>query len=181
LNAEGTPLAQFNGQKFTDRIYREIQPYLAAGHLRGFVGERIAQIIIADFDPATKTNNILAFGIDINAASQFQLQPLPVTASTTLRGTTFRPDDQPTILPFGEVPYFNAHVLSGPGRALVGSEYSQLLQRLTISEIEPELASSVALNLIYATSKMTEIVAAPSGIGGGASAALIGVQTVFLK
>jgi len=181
LNTEGTPLAQFNGQAFTDSIYRAIQPYLTAGHLRGFVGARVAQIIIADFDPTAKTNNIIAFGIDIDARGHFQLQPLPVTSSTTLKGTTFGPNDPPTVLPFGEVPYFTAHVLSGPGRAVVGSEYSELLGKHAISQIEPELARVVAVNLIDATSKMTEKVAAPSGIGGGASAALIGEQRIFFN
>jgi hypothetical protein len=181
LNSEGTRLANFDGQKFTDAIHREIHPYLAAGNLRAFLGTRVAQIIIADFDPATGAHNILAFGIDIDLASQLKLQPLSVTHSTTLSGTTFGQDDRPTVLPFGEVPYFNTHVLSGLGRTFLGAEYSQLLQKQKVSEIEPELASTVALNLIHVTSKTTETIPAPSGIGGGASAVLVGVETIFLK
>lgn len=181
LNAEGTSLAQLDGQKFSESIYRAVQPYLTAGNLRDFVGKEIAQIIIADFDPAAKANNIVAFGVNLDAEAHFRLQPVPVTLLTTLKGTTFGPNDPPKILPFGEVQYFFDQVLSGLGNALIGKEYSQLLGKHAVSEIETELASAVAQNLINAASKMTEVVAAPSGIGGGVSVALIGEHTIFLK
>jgi hypothetical protein len=181
LNSEDTPLAKLSGQRLTDRIFGEIQPYLAAGNLRPFFGTRIAQIIIADFEPEAKTSSLLAFGVDLDLAGKFQLQPLPVTSFTTVKGTSFDLQSDRIVLPFGEVPYFNEHVLNGIGKTFIDEGYSHLLQKQKVSDIDPELASSVALNLIEAAAKTTEKIPAPSRMGGGASEVLLGTKTIILK
>jgi hypothetical protein len=55
------------------------------------------------------------------------------------------------------------------------------MQKQKISEVEPTLAGEVAVNLIDATSKTTEKIAAPSGIGGGISAIIVGDETTVLR
>ena len=111
-------------------------------------------------------SNLLALGVDLDFAGTFQLQPLPVTSFTTVKGTSFGLQSDRVVLPFGEVPYFNEHVLNGTGKMFLDEGYSHLLQKEKVSNIDPELASSVALNLIEAASKTTEKIPAPSGIGG---------------
>ena len=108
-------------------------------------------------------------------------QPLHVTAATTVRGDNFSMQSDRAILPFGEVQYFNENVLAGDGKQFLSNEYFELLEKHKVGEIDPTLASSVALNLIEAASKATEIKAAPSGIGGGSSAVLLGAETKILK
>ncbi len=179
LNSEGTQLSKLSGQRLADRIFGEIQPYL--DKLRPFFGTRIAQIIIADFEPETKMSSLLALGVDLDITGRFQLQPLPVTSFTTVKGTSFNLQSDRVVLPFGEVPYFNEHVLSGTGKIFLDEGYSHLVQKEKVSDIDPELASSVAVNLIEAASKTTEHIAAPSGIGGGVSAVLLGTETIILK
>ena len=181
LNAENVPLARFDGQKFTDVIYSELEPHISGGKLSTFFGTRVAQIIIADFDPSTMKCSLLALGIDLDGAGRFQLQPLPVTSSTTIGGTSFDIQSAPVVLPFGEVPYFNQYVLAGSGQALLNDDYSRVRSKQKVAQVDPELALSAALNLIEATSKTTEAIPAPFGIGGGASAVLIGIETVILR
>jgi hypothetical protein len=181
LESENTPVPKFDGRKFAEAIFRDVDPYMRAGNFRGLNGQRVAVIIIASYDPATHTSSMLVFGVDIDAGGTFHLQPLPVAASTTLAGTSFSLGSGRAVLPFGEVPYFNSHVLAGTGKEFLSENYFELLQKTKVSEVNPELASAVALNLIDAASKTAETITPPSGIGGGASAVLLGNETVILK
>jgi hypothetical protein len=181
LESQNVPLDKLSGNGLTDKIYADILPYLTAGNLRAYVGTRLAQIIIAEFEPETKTSRIRVLGIDIASPTEFRLQPLPVTSATTVLGDSFGPETSQTVLPFGEVEYFREQVLAGPGRAFLGVEYSQLIQKTKVSDIDPSLAGTVAINLIDATSKTSEKIAAPSGIGGGISAVLLGSETYVLQ
>jgi hypothetical protein len=85
------------------------------------------------------------------------------------------------ILPFGEVAYYQQQVLAGVGRQFLTHEYFDLVAKSKVAEVDPGLASASALNLIAAASRATEIVAAPSGIGGGESAVLLGYETKVLR
>lgn len=182
LDSENVPLSKFNGQKFSEVIFAVIQPFLAAGNLRAFIGARVANIVIAHFDPRTTTSSLLAFGIDIDAAGVFHLQPLRVTASTTVNGTNFAPTSSRELLPFGEVPYFHQHVLSVVGHASGSSDaYRQFLQKPRIADVTPDLAGTVAVDLIETTAKATEQFPAPSGIGGGTTAVLVGSKISWLR
>jgi hypothetical protein len=181
LKAENRNFDDINGQALTDRIYNDILPYLREGKLRPFFGTRIAQIIIAEYEPGATTSKLLSLGVELDPLGRFQLQPLHVTATTTVRGDSFNMQSSRVVLPFGEVQYFNESVLAGDGKQFLSDEYFELLKRQKVAEIDPTLASTVALNLIEAASKATKIKAAPSGIGGGSSAVLLGTETRVLK
>jgi hypothetical protein len=177
LESQNSPINRLDGQALTDQIFHDIAPFLSAGNLREVHGTRVAQIIFAGFDPSVMKSTILAFGIDIDQAGAFRLQPLPVTSATTIHGTAFDPKSSPAVLPFGEVPYFNQHVLSAAGQHLLSDDYPRLLQKKSVSDVDLDLAVSVALNLIDAASQTTEIIPAPSGIGGGSSLVILGENT----
>jgi hypothetical protein len=181
LEAHHSALKQLDGQAFAEQIQADILPYLRAGNLRPFFGTRLAQIVIADFDPNTKTSMILAMGVDLDRSGAFLLQPLPVSERTNVRGTTFQLQDDRAALPFGEVEYYKQNVVAGFGTRFLGDAYREFLQKEKISDIDGQLGASVAENLIEAASNATEIVAAPSGIGGGISVALIADDVRFLK
>jgi hypothetical protein len=181
LESQHSSLEKIDGQAFADHVHADIEPYLRAGNLRPFFGTRLAQIIIANFEPDTKTSMVLALGVDIDRNGAFTLQPLPVANHTTVKGTTFQPQNGRAILPFGEVEYFQQNVIAGLGTRFLGDAYREFLQKETISDIDAQLGSSVAANLIEAAAKATDIIAAPSGIGGGVSVALIADEVQFLK
>ncbi|WFU15990.1 hypothetical protein [Bradyrhizobium sp. CB3481] len=181
LEAHRVALKQFDGQAFTNRIHADIAPYIQAGNLNPFFGSRLAQIIIADFEPDMKSSMILALGVDLNRDGAFTLQPIPISPRTTIHGTIFKPNDDRQAIPFGEGAYYGQNVIAGVGVRFLNQTYRIFLQKEKISVIDSELGTSVAANLIDAASRATEIVPAPSGIGGGISVALIADDVQFLK
>jgi hypothetical protein len=181
LESQNVPLGQFNGNHLSEKMYGEIQHDLMAGHLRKYTGTRLAVIIVSEFEPANRTSRIITLGVDLTGPVGFQLQPLPLTNATTVHGDAFGPEDGRVVLPFGEGEYFSAQVLAGPGSRYLSDAYAQMMQKAKISDIDADLATAAAVNLIDATSRMTEIVPAPSGIGGGISAVLLGNETKIIR
>jgi hypothetical protein len=181
LDNTAIPFSQLNWQALTDQINSDIEPYVRAGNLRAFFATRIAQIVIAEFEPGTQTSKLLSLGVDLDVAGNFVLQPLRVTAVTSVRGDSFDLQSNRQILPFGEVAYYQQQVITGVGAQFLDKDYFELVTKTRVADVDPQLASSAALNLIYAASKATEIMPAPSGIGGGASAVLLGTETQILK
>jgi hypothetical protein len=181
LNARKTSFSEPNWRELVDRIHNEIQPYIKAGNLNPFFGTRIAQIVVAEFEPDTLTSGLINLGVDLDGSGRFVLQPIRVTAATTVRGDSFGPQSDQVILPSGEVAYFRDQVLAGVGKQFLSNQYFEFLKIKMVADIDPEWASSVALNLINAASKATEMVSAPSGIGGGASAVVLSTETRVLK
>jgi hypothetical protein len=181
LNTTTVPFSELNWPVLTNQIHNNILPYVKAGNLRPFFGTRIAQIIVAEFEPCTQTSKLLSLGVDLDNAGNFTLQPLPVTAATTIRGDSFDLQSDRQILPFGEVAYYEQQVIAGVGTQFLSPDYFELAAKTKVAEIDPKLATSAALNLISAASKATEITVAPSGIGGGDSAVLLGTETQVLR
>jgi hypothetical protein len=180
LEAHRSTLRELDGQAFTDRIHTDVTPYLKAGNLRPFFATRLAQIVVADFDPGTKTSTILALGIDLDQNGALSLQPIRISTRTNVSGTTFQLQDDRDAIPFGEGAYYQ-NVVAGVGTRFLSESYRSFIQKEKISDVDLQLGTSVAANLIEAASKATEIVAAPSGIGGGISVAVIADDVRFLK
>lgn len=181
LDNSSAPFSELNWTVLANDIDQSIAPFIKAGNLNGFFGTEIAQIIFAEFQPDTRTSKLLSLTVNLDAAGNFTLQPVRVTAATTIRGDSFSSNSDRQILPFGEVAYFQQQVLTGVGKQFLNQDYFHLIEKLKIADVEPSLASAAALNLISAASRATEIVAAPSGIGGGESAVLLGTDTQTLK
>ena len=76
---------------------------------------------------------------------------------------------------------YKQNVVSGLGTRFLHAAYGEFLQKAKISEVDAPLGTSVAANLIEAASNAAEIVAAPSGIGGGISIALIADDVQFIN
>lgn len=177
LDSTSAPFAELDWAALTDHIYESIVPYIKAGNLNPFFGTEIAQIIFAEFEPDTQTSKLLSLAVKLDPVGNFGLQPLPVTAATTIRGDSFHLHSDRQILPFGEVPYYQQHVIAGVGQQFLTQDYFDLVGKSKVADVDPGLASAAALNLISAASKATDIVAAPSGIGGGESAVLLATET----
>ncbi|MDX3970652.1 MAG: hypothetical protein QHD01_29230 [Bradyrhizobium sp.] len=181
LDSTTAPFAELNWAALTDQIYQSIVPYIKAGNLSPFFGTEIAQIIFAEFERDTQSSKLLSLTVNLDSAGNFTLQPVRVTAATTIRGDSFNLDSDRQILPFGEVPYYQQHVVAGVGKQFLTHDYFDLVAKSKVADVDPGLASAAAVNLISAASKATEIVAAPSGIGGGESAVLLGSETQVLR
>ena len=85
------------------------------------------------------TSMILALEIDLDQNGAFFLQPLPVSARTNVRGTTFQLQDDRAALPFGEVEYYRQNVVAGPGTRFLSEQYRDFLQREKIERLIPSL------------------------------------------
>jgi hypothetical protein len=181
LDSTSAPFSELSWSALTDQIYQSIAPYITAGNLNLFFGHEIAQIIFAEFEPATQSTKLLSLAVNLDAAGNFTLQPVPLTAETTIRGDSFNSQSDRQILPFGEVAYYQQQVLAGVGKQFLSHDYFDLVAKSKVADVDPGLASTAALNLIHAASKATEIMAAPSGIGGGESAVLLGSETQVLR
>ena len=181
LDSTSVPFSELNWSALTDQIHQSIAPYIKAGNLNPFFGTEIAQIIFAEFEPATQSSKLLSLAVNLDLVGNFNLQPVPLTAATTIRGDSFDLQSDRQILPFGEVAYYRQQVVAGVGKQFLSQEYYDLVAKSKISDVDPNLASAAALNLITAASKATEIMAAPSGIGGGESAVLLGYDTQVLR
>jgi hypothetical protein len=155
-------------QGLAEVIYAEMKPFIDGGQFNIFFGTRLALINMADFEPDTAMTNIKSLAIELGPRGEFRLQPAYYRqiAST----------DRPEVMPFGEEPYFRENVLNGPGRKFLDGSYEQLKSKSHISEIDADLGSAVAINLIEATAKTTELIKPPSGIGGGLDCILLGLE-----
>jgi len=181
LDSTSAQFSELSWSALTDQIYQSIAPYIKAGNLNPFFGTEIAQIIFAEFDPATQSTKLLSLAVNLDTAGNFTLQPVRITAATTIRGDSFNLQSDRQILPFGEVAYYRQQVIAGVGKQFLSQDYFDLVAKSKVAEVDPGLASAAALNLINAASKATEIMAAPSGIGGGESAILLGSETKVLR
>jgi len=181
LDSTTAPFAELNWAALTDQIYQSIVPYIKAGNLNPFFGTEIAQIIFAEFEPDTQSSKLLSLAVNLDAAGNFTLHPVRVTAATTIRGDSFNLQSDRQILPFGEVVYYQEQVIAGVGKQFLNHDYFELIAKSRVADVDPGLASAAALNLIAAASRATEIVAARSGIGGGESAVLLCEETRVLK
>lgn len=155
--------------------------YIRAGNLNPFFGTEIAQMIFAEFEPETQVSKLLSLTVNLDAAGNFTLQPVRVTAATTIRGDSFGLQSDRQVLPFGETAYYRQNVLAGVGKRFLAGDYFDLVAKSKVADVDSGLALAAALNLISAASKATEIVAAPTRIGGGESAVLLSSDTQVLK
>jgi hypothetical protein len=181
LDSTSAPFSELIWSALTDQIYQSIAPYIKAGNLNPFFGTEIAQIIFAEFEPATQSSKLLSLAVNLDTAGNFTLQPVRLTAATTIRGDSFNLQSDRQILPFGEVAYYQQQVVAGVGKQFLSRDYFDLVATSKVADVDSRLASAPALNLITAASKATETVEAPSGIGGGESAVLLGSETQVLK
>jgi hypothetical protein len=166
-------VAKLELQGLTDVIYTEMKPFIDGGQLKPFFGTRLALINMADFEPDTSTSNIKSLAIELGPHGEFRLQPAYYRQ--------FVPTDRPEVTPFGEGPYFRENVLNGPGRKFLDGSFEQLTSKSHVSEIDADLGSAVAINLIEATSKTTDMIKPTSGIGGGVDCILLGRENKVFR
>lgn len=165
IGSQSVGIAKLDLQGLADALYAEMKPFIDGGPLNPFFGTRLALVNMLDFEPDTLTSNIKSLAIDLGPHGEFRLQPVYYRQ--------FGPTDRPEVMPFGEVPFYRENVMNGPGRTFLNGSLEQLTSKTRVSEIDPDLGSLIAINLIEATSKTTDLIKPLTGIGGGVDCILL--------
>lgn len=126
-------------------------------------------VVLAAYDPIRSEFLTRGFKVRVSEA----LSPEATGHFTDTRTKTSRQD----YWLFGEADYFNAHVVGGAGRLLLGPAVTRLLTtNQSIQALGPDDAESVAVELITAAALTTNVVRARSGIGGPVDVVLLGTE-----
>jgi hypothetical protein len=144
--------------------FRESSPLA----LEPYIGREIFSVVIASYDPRSKTSLVMNFVVRIDAAShrveadRFTRIPIP-------------PQDRRGVWSYGETDYLNRNVFGGIGRKyLTGPTLDFILADQLVANVRLDQAVSVAVNVIEAAGRTTQLVPSPSGIGGPIDIVLLG-------
>jgi hypothetical protein len=154
------------GQQYTTAVrqFRASFP----GALRRYVAREMFSVVMAGYDPKRKTATVVSFVVRIAAVT---LDP----EVTKIRRTETRPETPREVLAFGETDYLNQHVYGGAGRQFLSKEtIAFILAEKTVRETTLPEALAVAVDVVEATSRTTDLIPAPSGIGGPIDVVLLG-------
>lgn len=136
--------------------FRESSPLA----LEPYIGRDIFSVVIASYDPRSKTSLVMNFVVGIDAATH------RVEASRFTR-ITIPPQNRRGVWSYGETDYLNQNVFGGIGRKyLSGATLDFILADQPVAEVRLDQAISTAANVIEAASQTTQLVPSPSGIGG---------------
>jgi hypothetical protein len=126
--------------------------------LEQFRGKGILRVIVGNYDPQHKKSLAISFDVLIGA------EDLGVQLGETFWHETKMEDDSQPVL-FGETAYVEKYVFT-VGRSYLDPYLKFVLNPSKTKNVTVAEAQKVAINLIEATSRTTEIIPAPSGIGG---------------
>jgi hypothetical protein len=133
-----------------------------------YVGHEIFSVVIASYDPQSKNSLILNFVVRIDAATR------KVEAARFTRNLISQ-QSRRGVWSYGETDYLNKNVFGGIGRRFVTADtQSFILVDKPVSEARLDQAIAAATNIIDATSRTTQLVPSPSGIGGPIDIVLLG-------
>jgi len=128
--------------------------------LEGFIGHEIFSVVMADYNPKTQIALIKHFVIRIDADSK-ELQAANFTDDAIAQR------DRWVVIPFGESDYFFQTVYHGIGHQFINQAiFGTMIAGKTVGEASVDESVAAAVNSIEATIHTTELVPAPSGIGG---------------
>jgi hypothetical protein len=138
------------------------------GVLRAYSGREMFSVAMAAYNPASRTATVLNFVVRITAAT---LDPEAARiARKEFTGISPREDFE-----FGETDYLIQNVYRGAGRKFLDKETIAFFQAgKTVSQTSLQEAQAVAVNIIEAASRTTELVTPPNGIGGPIDVVLLG-------
>lgn len=173
VGGQSNGVAQLDLQGVTEAIYAEMKPYIDSGWFTKLFGTRLAVITMADFEPKTGISNIKSLAVELGPKGEFRFQPSYYER--------FEMTNRPNAIVFGEGAYFLSNVLNGLGKKFLDRSRDKLTATNSISEVDAELGSAVAINSVEAASKTADIVKPSTGIGGGVDCVLLGLENKVLR
>jgi hypothetical protein len=136
--------------------------------LEQYIGREIFSVVIASYDAHSKDSLVLNFVVRIDSATR-QIEAARFTR------IVISPESRRGVWSYGETDYLNKYVFGGVGREYLTKETMDfILIDKPVSDATLNQAVAVATNIIDATSRMTQIIPSPSGIGGPVDVILLG-------
>ncbi len=148
------------------RRFRRLYP----AALEPYVGWPIFSVIVASYDPASRTATLRDFKVRIDAHSKRiklgKISQISVDMQSPRR-----------VWIYGETGYVEKYVYDGFGRRfLTPPTLTFVRQHTPVRETTLGEAAAAAVNVIQAASRATQTLPAPSGIGGAIRVVLLGRQ-----
>jgi hypothetical protein len=146
------------------RRFRESEPVA----LEPYVGREIFSVVVAGYDPHSRTGTVLNFAVRINAVTHRVEAGRFTRIAITLQSRR-------GVWSYGESDYLNRYVFGGVGRKYLSeSTLDLMLVDKPVAEARLDEAVAAAGNVIEAASRTTELTPSPSGIGGQVEMVLLG-------
>lgn len=133
-------------------------------------GREAFAVVLATYAPETGVSTVRGFAVGLSP----QFDPVLLGSFERQVG----PTDPRGYWAYGHSDYMDREVLAGPGQKFI-SDATRRFRAVTkrVSDVTVDEAEAVAVNLIDATSRTTEIVPVQGGIGGPIDVVLIGADT----
>jgi hypothetical protein len=135
-------------------------------YVKSFAGKTVFQVVLAAYDPVKKVSYLRA--LQINLTAQFQIE------AKTTADHKFELGDSPDYPHFGDTDTFTKHVMLGIGKQFLPSALTELREKANLAEVTRSQAEDVAVSLIEAAKRTSELVPELSSIGGPIEAFFLG-------
>ena len=170
LASENTDIATLQIENVAQRCVAAVKDFQASWPLalRSFEDREVFSVVLASYEVQSRMAVIRSFVLRLIGTT---LNPEfgKVTADK------FFLNSKRAIRIFGETGYLEQYVSGGIGRQFLSEETIRFeAQERIVREIDLREAIAVAVNVIEATSKTTNLIPAPSGIGGPIDVGLLG-------
>ncbi len=150
------------------RVERFRQAYPEA--LRGFMGRDLFSVVVASYDPGTRTSLLRNFVVRIDARTRH-------VGAARFTQTAVSPHDPREVWIYGETSYVDRYVYAGFGRQFLSpATLGFLRDRTPVGQTPLDRAVAVAADIVQAASRAAQKVPAPSGIGGPIRVVLLGAN-----
>lgn len=135
---------------------------------QSLIGQEVFSVVMADYEPKTRVALIRNFVVRIDADSK-EIQAARFSTDTISEG------DKWVVIPFGESDYFFKTVYHGVGHQFINAAiFNSMVAGKRVGQASLDEAVDAAVNTIDAAAHTTELVPAPSGIGGPIDVVLLG-------
>jgi len=139
----------------------------------GYAGKEIFSVIVASYDPASRVATLRNFVVRVDAgAGKAGTHRIEAARFSSI---AVKPKDRRGVWIYGETAYVEKNVFAGFGRQYLSATTLDFIRaNQPVGDAPLSQAVAVAVNVIEATSRTTEKIPAPSGIGGPIRAVLLG-------
>jgi hypothetical protein len=138
-------------------------------------GSELFSVVIAGYDPRSKTSTVLSFVVRQDAATVRQDAAAQRLEAARFSRVVVAPQDRRGVWAYGETGYLEKHVYAGFGRQFLSTATLDfILTAKPVADAPLDQAVQVAHNVMEAASRASSQVPAPSLIGGPIHLVLLG-------
>ena len=172
IEEKARPIWQIELQDLANRLIEAVDNIYALqpDYVRSFAGRTMFQIVLAAYLPAQQASFVRA--LELNLTPQFRIHA-KLTADYK-----FKQSSAPQWPYFGDTINFDQHVLFGVGNRFLPPSLNDLKRKMSVAEVTDALAGDVAVGMIDAAKKTTEIVPSFKSIGGPTELFALGPEGV---